>query len=348
MQKRIFERFYTNDFDDHNETCTGIGLAFCKSLVELHKGTIEVKSKAGEGSCFEISIPIRKVAFTEKEINLFNIKDHKTIDQQTTQLLAKEKPLEIKNNYRKELLMIVEDYDDLRKYLSESFRDYKVISCKNGKEAMDQAQKLMPDLILSDVMMPEMDGLELCHHIKTNIITSHIPVILLTAKTEVANKLDGFRQKADAYIEKPFNINLLRIQVENLISLRKSIKKQYSTNVSINDNKESAVPIDNVFLNKVIEIITERLDDYKFSVESLSAELGISRSQLFRKFKVVMDTSPSNYIRLLRLQKAATLLETKEYNVNEVTYMVGFSDVSHFIAAFKKHYGQTPKQFSEK
>jgi len=347
LQERVFERFYTTEYDDHHETGTGIGLAFCKSLVELHKGTISVKSTLGEGSCFKIKIPISKVAFTEKEISLFNINDKKEIDVQTTKILTAEESPEHSHNYRKEVLMIVEDYDDLRDYLAESFSDYKVVVCKNGKEAMEQAQTVMPDLILSDVMMPEMDGLELCHYIKTNIITSHIPVILLTAKSEVANKLEGFKQKADAYIEKPFNINLLRVQVDNLITLRKSIKKKYSTNTFVKESKDTPPPIDNIFLNKVNEIVSEKLNDYKFSVESLSTELGISRSQLFRKFKVVMDTSPSSYIRLLRLQKAATLLETKKYNVNEVTYMVGFSDVSHFIAAFKKHFGQTPKQFSE-
>lgn len=348
-QERVFERFYTTDHDDHHETGTGIGLAFCKSLVDLHKGTISVSSIKGKGSCFEITLPVNKEAFLEEEIILTKSTHRKETHYDSNDLLPDEAtPLVISKHSRKELLMIVEDYDDLRNYLADSFRDYKVVTCKNGKEAMEQAQELMPDLILSDVMMPEVNGLELCHYLKTNIMTSHIPVMLLTAKSEDANKLEGFKQKADAYIEKPFNINLLRVQVENLISLRKSIKKKYSTSAVIEESGDTTLPLDNIFLNKVAEIIAEKLDDYKFSVESLSAELGISRSQLFRKFKVVMDTSPSSYIRLLRLQKAANLLETKKYNVNEVTYMVGFSDVSHFIAAFKKHYGQTPKQFSEK
>ncbi|WP_372755584.1 two-component regulator propeller domain-containing protein [Labilibaculum sp.] len=350
---KVFDRFYTTDFAGQQHTGTGIGLSFTKSLVTLHKGSIGVESEMEKGSCFTFVIPIAKNSFDEKEICTDTLDKPQIANETkvpTTIPISIQKSKVVEKN---ETLMIVEDHDDLREYLISSFSEYNIIECPNGKIGMEQAKEQMPDLILSDIMMPEMNGLELCNAIKTSFITSHIPVILLTARTADDQKLEGFKHHADAYIEKPFNIDLLKVQVENMLQFRENIKKKYKQKISKNKTRIDEVaetiipPLDKMFLDKVSELIRSKISDFDFSVESLSSELGMSRSQLFRKFKALLDTTPSKYIRDMRLQHAANLLIQQQFNVNEVTFMVGFSDVSHFISLFKNQYGQTPKQFSE-
>ncbi|MGQ1909124.1 hybrid sensor histidine kinase/response regulator transcription factor [Marinifilum sp. RC60d5] len=343
---KVFDRFYTTDFVDYHQTGTGIGLSFTKSLIDLHRGSISVESEVNKGSCFTVQIPVKKDAFKADEFRSVTKKEPIS-NTNTVPQIAVSTQKNIETNKKKDSLLIVEDNDDLREYLITSFQNYNIIECTNGKEALAQAKEKMPDIILSDIMMPIMNGLELCNLLKTDFVTSHIPIILLTARTSDDQKLEGFKHHADAYIEKPFNIELLKIQVENLLQLRKSIKIKFKENNIVNTIKEDVPPIDKLFLDKVSDIIQSKITDSDLSVESFSTALGMSRSQLFRKFKSLMDTTPSQFIRVTRLNYAAELLKINQHNVNEVTYMAGFSDVSHFISLFKNQFGQTPKQYSE-
>lgn len=345
---KIFDRYYTTDHPDQNQSGTGIGLAFTKNMIHLHHGTIEVESTENKGSCFTICFPVDKSSYTDHETQHIKIKSPLLID---TSIDLPHEPMPLATPIANtKTIMIVEDYDDLRDYLIQHFSEYNVIACANGKAALEQAKDKMPDIILSDIMMPEMNGLELCHQIKTNLITSHIPVVLLTARTTNDQKLEGYKHLADAYIEKPFSIELLKAQVTNLIQLRENITKNYSKHTNTADPEkvtEKQNPLDKIFLDKIDHIIEINMMDNALSVERISAEVGMSRSQLFRKFKAIIDTTPSQYIRIFRLNKASKLLMSQQYNVNEVAFMVGFADVSHFISAFKKQFKQTPKQYAE-
>lgn len=344
---KVFDRFYTTDFVDYHQTGTGIGLSFTKSLIDLHRGNINVESALNNGSCFTVTIPVEKIMFSEDELSTITKKQVITSNKIPEVSISESIENKTQTDKNKDFLMIVEDNDDLREYLVSNFQEYNIIECSNGKEALEQAKDKMPDIVLSDIMMPKMNGLELCNHLKTDYVTSHIPIILLTARTSDDQKMEGFKHHADAYIEKPFNIELLKIQVENLLQLRKNIKVKYKGKDLIKTVEEDIVAIDQLFLNKVSEIIQSKITDCDLSVESLSTALGMSRSQLFRKFKALMDTTPSQFIRVTRLNYASELLQQKQYNVNEVTFMAGFSDVSHFISLFKNQFGQTPKQYSE-
>lgn len=342
---KIFERFYTTNQTDYQFTGAGVGLSFTKNLIELHKGRKEVSSEVGIGTCFTVVIPINRESYAESEICVLTEELLPETVQTNFDNSIDIKETEKEN--RSELILIVEDHDDLRTYLEHNLSNYKVISCANGKEALKLANEKMPDLILSDVMMPEMDGLEMCKHIKTNVITSHIPVILLTARITDEQKLEGFVHHADAYIEKPFSIDLLAMQIANLLQLRKNISSKYSSDIKLAATEDGMLQIDKDFLNKSTQIVEAAIRDTELSVESMSAELGMSRSQLFRKFKALTNTTPSQFIKVTRLKKAAELLSVKEYNVNEVAFLVGFVDSSHFISSFKKFYGLTPKQFTD-
>lgn len=345
---KIFDRFYTTEYAEHNQTGAGIGLAFTKNILELHHGTIEVKSEFKNGSEFMLSFPVdfESYAEDEKAVEDLEVVENNNRDTIPEEQISRDEEILVKK-HQKEKILIVEDSDDLREYLVTSFNHYEVISCNNGEDALREAKEHMPDIVLSDVMMPKMDGLELCDRLKENFITSHIPVVLLTARASAEHKMEGLQHRADAYIEKPFNIDMLVQQISNLVQLRKSIKVKYSSKDLVEAVDQSVLPLDKVFLNKATELIEESLSESEFSVESLSAELGMSRSQLFRKFKALTNTTPSQFIRSVRLKKAAELLANQVHNVNEVAFMVGFVDSSHFIASFKKYYGQTPKQFAE-
>lgn len=344
---KIFERFYTTDHADHNVSGAGVGLSFTKSLVLLHKGNIAVSSEYGKGSCFTVTFPIDDSVYTIDERKVTEdevvIDDVLPIEDFTPS--EEHKPQEVHHDA---LILIAEDFDDLRAYLAHNLSSYEVISASNGKEALRLANERIPDLIISDVMMPEMDGLELCKHIKTNVVTSHIPVIILSSRTSAEQKLEGFVNHADAYIEKPFSIDLLSIQVANILQLKRNISAKYMNSIVEESTDNGLLPLDKAFLDRAMQTIEQNLQDSHFSVESLSAELGMSRSQLFRKFKSLTNSTPSQFVKVARLKKAAELLSGHVHNVNEVAFMVGFADSSHFIASFKKFYGQTPKQFAHK
>jgi len=244
-------------------------------------------------------------------------------------------------------ILIAEDNDDLLTYLLDHFKRFDVKGVKNGQEAYQWAVEKIPDLIISDVMMPEMDGIELCNNIKENFITSHIPVILLTAKSAVEQKIEGLGAGADAYIEKPFDSDYVTAQVDNLLAQRNKLRDKFSENSEFVIDEEFINGSDQKFLQKIEETINENISDSDFSLEQLLSVVNMSRSQLYRKFKALVNKNPSEYIRIVRLKYAVTLLNKKQYSVNEIAYMSGFGNVSYFITCFKKHYGKSPRKFMD-
>lgn len=343
---RIFERFYSDDSIKYTKSMsTGIGLSFAQSLVELHKGNIQVESLEGKGTTFKVEIPVNRADFLPEEIKDFN--EQNIVINENVRIEIPSIVTESEENDAMEQLLIVEDNHELRLFIKSHFKSrYKIFEAENGKEALKIAKRELPDLIISDVMMPIMDGIELCKSVKDNLITSHIPVILLTAKTNIEHKIEGTTSGADCYIEKPFNIPLLEANVANLLNQRKKLQEHFSGQISGESAEALLNKTEDEFIQKVSDLILEKKNDPNLTVEYLGEVLGLSRSQLFRKFKALTNTSPNEYIKIVRLKYAVELMVTGELNVNQIAYECGFSSASHFIASFKKYYGKTPKEYS--
>jgi YesN/AraC family two-component response regulator len=245
----------------------------------------------------------------------------------------------------RQTLLLADDNREMVSCLGNYFsKKYQVRVAFNGKEALSIAREKLPGLIITDLIMPGMDGLELCRKIKSDILINHIPVIILTAKTGTENQISGLSVGADAYVEKPFDFIYLETIVENLLLQREALKKRFTLEVIHSDSPESSKQVDS-FIAKAEHIIRDNLANADFSVDELGSGLNMSRSQLFRKFRAILGMSPSDFIRITRLKKAALLLLKDEMGVNQVAYEVGFSNPSHFITAFKKMYGVTPKHY---
>jgi len=246
------------------------------------------------------------------------------------------------------VILVVEDDHEMREYLVLQLDKCRVVEAEDGKDGLDKAIQNLPDIIISDVMMPEMGGFELCKAIKENYITSHIPIILLTAKSGVDNKILGLETGAEAFIEKPFSLDHLNAQIENLLKQRSELKRVYSRQ-DLRDEPNVIIPRNQqAFLSKAVEVIQNNIDNSEFSVEQFCEELGLSRSQLFRKFKVIIDETPAEFIKTQRLLFARNLLKDSDLTINEVCYSTGFSNPSYFITLFRKRFGETPKEFANK
>jgi len=348
----IFDRFYQVENSDKNTIIqgAGIGLALTKSIVDLHKGFIEVKSEESVGTTFLITLQKGATHFT-KESKIPNFKNSEQlsnyvksdISEEGTPLAAKLTIVPLKTNKEKPTLLIVEDNSDIRSYLKENLQEkYKVLEAEDGKVGLIKATNNSPDLVIADILMPNMDGIELCRQLKSTIHTSHIPVILLTARTSLLFKIDGLETGADDYITKPFNMRLLLARVNNLIDSRAKLRQQFSNNF---DLSPTGIPLNNLdekLLNQVKRIIEKHIDDASFSVDDLAKGVLMSRMQLYRKLKALTGQPPTKIIRTIRLKRAAQLLETKQYNVADVTYMVGYNDLKSFREQFRKEYGVNP------
>jgi DNA-binding response OmpR family regulator len=246
------------------------------------------------------------------------------------------------------LVLIVEDNQDLRTYLHESLAaSYHILEANNGLEGYKQAIERIPDLVLSDVMMPKMDGTELCQKLKTDERTSHIPIILLTAKGDRESKLEGLEIGADEYLTKPFEFTELLVRIKNLIEGRKKLRECYSREITWQPSAISITSADERFLQKLMQVLDESIADSTFGVEQLGQELAMSRMQLFRKLKALTNQSPGEFIRSLRLQRGAELLAKGAGTVAEVAFLVGFNDPSYFTKCFQKQYGKTPSEYIE-
>ncbi len=341
---RIFERFYSDSPEIY--AGTGIGLSLSKRLIDLHKGDIQVKSELGKGATFIVSIPIDKDAFDPDEVVSAEkdyVYDRPGLDYFHNSIsLTEAASVKSKSG---ELILIAEDNPEMASYLRDHFKDYKVLLASNGREALNLAMEQIPDIILSDVMMPEMDGIEFCRAVKKEYLTSHIPVVLLTAKTAVEEKIEGLETGADAYVEKPFDEEYLDVVVSNLLEQRKKLRQKFSGLTAVSLEGEETIDDEQLFIHKINEIVLAHISDPTFAVDQLLLELGMSRSQLYRKFKAISDRNPSEYIRLVRLQHAAELIRKKKYSVSEVAYMSGFGNVSYFNTCFKRHFGKSPGKY---
>ncbi|MDL2212624.1 response regulator [Bacteroides sp. OttesenSCG-928-N06] len=328
----IFERYYRVN-KHKNSPGFGIGLALVKNLVDLHEGIILVDSKAGIGSSFRIRLVTNNTY--PDAIHIDTTPDELNVETENE-----------KTN--KPIILIVEDEDDIRDYIAGALTaSYDVIVAENGEQGLKAAQTSIPDIIVSDVMMPIMDGMELCREIKSNIETSHIPVILLTAKDALQDKAQGYNAGADSYITKPFSASLLKSRVSNLLEAKRKTALLFSSNNALKRSvvKDSLNKIDNEFLEKMSQIIEENLMNEKIDVTVIAQELSMSYSSLYRKIKALTGVSTGDFIRKIRMRKAEELLLSGKYNISEIANLVGLNSMSYFRECFKEEYGESPSEY---
>lgn len=347
----IFDRFYQGkEMYIKNYEGTGIGLALVKELVELHHGEVKVFSKENQ-TTFEISLLEGSTHFSVDQI----LHDKKDLETEASDIFAdSENILNDRNELNKEkresgIVLVVEDHFDLRNFICEQLEvDYSVIEAEDGEKGFALAEEIIPDIIISDIMMPKMDGYQLCKEIKTNIKTNHIPVILLTAKAALEDKLEGLEIGADEYLIKPFNSDELRIRVKNLIKIRQQMREKYQSQMLIKPSEIVVPSAQKVFLDKLISIIEKNISNEEFSVEILCEQTAMSRAQLHRKIRAITNQSTSEFIRNFRLQRAAELLKQNAGNVAEISYMVGFNSQAYFTKMFQEVYKQTPLEYKKR
>jgi len=348
--KHIFERFYQVD---SQAVGSGIGLALSKAMVELHGGDISVNNEDAGWTKFTVRIPFLNVEQTSgypnsetKQVSKRDISEMMNENTATNENIFEEKSQD-KNACT---ALIVDDNPDICSYIKSALsgKQYDIVEAADGEEGFRKAVKYIPDIIISDVMMPKMNGVELCQKLKTELSTSHIPVILLTAASLDEQRIVGFRSGADDYIAKPFNPDVLEVRVANLIESRKQLKELFSENLfsgNAPQDTKTANDLDRSFLGKFKELVEKDLADSELNVEDLGQQIGLSRTQLYRKLKSLTGYSPNELLRIIRLKKAYHLLSTTEANISEVTYDVGFTAPSYFAKCFKDYYNESPTDF---
>jgi len=347
-REKIFQRFYQANGETRKREGAGIGLALTKELVELHKGTIEVRANENEGSTFIVRIPLGNKHLSPDEIGAQSDDDDTLVIESASFDTALESDDVKKHRIGTGLsrLLIVEDNPDVRSFIrSHLDRDYVCYEAENGKDGVQQTLKLNPDLIISDVMMPEMNGIDFCNRLKSDERTSHIPIVLLTAKADMGSKLEGLETGADDYLTKPFEANELKLRIRNLIKQRQLLREQIQKEIALVPDNLNLASIDKKFLEETIKIISQHLDDQDFSVGKLSKKILMSRQHLNRKLKSITGQTPLEFIRSLRLKRAALLLRNQQSTVTEVVYKVGFSSPSHFTKCFQREFGKTPSAY---
>jgi signal transduction histidine kinase/DNA-binding response OmpR family regulator len=349
---KVFDRFHQVDSSQtRSYEGSGLGMALAKELTELHHGTIRVESTEGKGTTFTVKLPLGKEHFSKDEVIDGSSLDRRPIPIEDLTLINEDDPLHekaVEASDHQPILLIVEDNEDMRRYINKIFADqYQIIEAVNGKEGINRAEEVIPDLIISDVMMPEMDGYKFCEHVKSNEKTSHVPVILLTAKADHESKLTGLETGADDYLYKPFHAEELKLIVRNRIEHRRRIQERFSREVTLEPKHISITSFDEKFLTKVLAIIEERMSDENFSVDELSKESGYSNMHFYRKIKALSGETPSQFLRTIRLKRAAEMLRAKSDNVTQISYAVGFRNLPYFIKCFKEQFGVTPGQFSD-
>jgi len=357
QQEKIFDRFYqVSDSDTRDVEGSGIGLALTKELVDLYRGEIAVESEPGKGTVFTVLIPVSKELFSKGEI-LEKPRDQIQEEFKSLIDMEKEEPADLEpvsvqikgDNVSGPLVLIVEDNADLRKYISSNLEPgYEIIHAVNGREGLNRAIEGIPDLVISDVMMPEMDGMEMCGHLKRDERTSHIPVIMLTARADFDSKMEGLESGADDYLVKPFHAEELQIRAKNLIDQRKRLRDKFRKEFALYSGAEKESVFRDSVLQNVIRICEKNIDDPDFTIEDLGSELHMSRAQAFRKISAVSGSTPNDLLRTIRLKKAARLLSEGRENVTQVMYQVGYKNLSFFAKSFKQTFGINPSEFRNK
>ncbi|MFK7981534.1 MAG: two-component regulator propeller domain-containing protein [Saprospiraceae bacterium] len=337
---RLFERFY------RSENSSGLGLFFVKELVLLHKGKIEVDSVWQIGTTFQIKIPIQKSAYSTIEIANLKPTLIPTQNAFNSKLAFENKIISDPKNLDK--LLIIDDNEEIRNYVGNKFKsNYQILLATNGKEGVQLAIQETPDIIISDVMMPIMDGIEVTRELRKNFNTSHIPIILLTANSSNEKKFEGIELGADDYITKPFNFKYLQLKIDSLIQQRKQLRTHFQQAPELTADTLTRSDQDKIFIQKVTEIINENLGTNSFSVELLAQKMNCSRTNFYKKMKGVTGETPHEFIRTIQMKKAALLLKETNHSVANIGYMVGYNDSNYFSKSFKKHFGKTPKAYQK-
>lgn len=340
-QEKIFSRFF--QVDERAQSGTGIGLALTKELVKLHNGKIFVVSKPGKGSKFTVQLPFDDVAHPE----VSKAKPEAALPKNS----SPEQELEDGNENLagRKIMLMVDDNADVRYFVKSHFQSaYQVIEASNGAEGWTLALKTIPDIIITDVMMPEIDGFELCRKIRKDERTSHIPILLLTALGSREHEIEGLSSGADDFITKPFDLVLLQTKVENILSVRQSLKQKYAGEMLLQPGNVVLTSPDERFLQKAIEVVEKYIADPDLDIERFASEIGVSRMQLYRKLNAMTEMTVKEFIRSIRLKRAAQMLVQKKLNVSEIAYAVGFKDLSHFRKCFRQEFGMSATDYIER
>ncbi|WP_300699582.1 ATP-binding protein [Bacteroides sp.] len=344
-QKYLFKQFFrARNAINSKETGSGIGLLLTKKLVKLHHGEITFNSKEGTGTEFKLSFHKGNDYFVRnnklEEFIMNEVPKVQVIEEEKTETCAEITDTQVK-------VMLAEDNEDMRSYLKNSLgRNYIVVEAVDGMEVLEKVAEENPDIIISDIMMPRLNGDAMCKILKASVETSHIPVILLSALTEKENIVKGLDDGADDYITKPFDISILKARIRNLLRNRQKIRDIVVSSHASHEEAEYISTLDKEFMNKIVHLIEERMSDFEFSINELCFEMAMSRSSLYNKLKAISGQAPNDFIRIIRLKKAAELLVTQQYNVMEVAVLTGFSDTKYFSTAFKKMFGQSPSKYT--
>ena len=350
-QKKVFDRFYQAN---NSNGGTGIGLAIVKAYAELHNGNAFVKSQKGKGADFGIIIPRTQKDMTDettdKKQNEFHLidKEPKLPAKNESNSYATQR---IINDNGKPTLLIIDDNNDIREYIKEIFNDgYTVFEAADGKEGLDIALKIVPDIVICDVMMPVMNGIEFCTELKSKTAICHIPVILLTAKSLNEQKIEGYEHGADSYITKPFSSKILKARVENLLNSRRKLENVFKENNVGNEADKDSKPdnMDKDFISILKTTIQKNIGNIEYNVEDLSNDMGLSRVQLYRKVKAITGVSVVDLMRKARLQRGMQLLADSDKSISEIAYEVGFSSPSYFTKCFKDEYNKLPGDIRNK
>lgn len=350
---KIFNRFYQVSTNNKNYYgSTGIGLEMVKDYITLHHGKIEVESKIGEGAKFIMTFPIvHPSSLSASQTIPESFKDNSSNIESMDEVLPATnliEPSTVAASKKEHTVLIVEDNIELQEYVQKELSDtYHTLVAPNGKIGFEIALDKQPDILITDVVMPVVDGIELCKNIKTNIATSHIPLIILTSKAMVEDRIKGVDSGADGYLSKPFDMDLLKAMINQMIVNRKVLFEKYTIQNTLPKPQPSisTTTLDDAFLKRVLHLVRERIDDQNLNVENLAVQLRLSRSQLYRKIKILTGLSASEFLRKVRLEKAKELLQSEyNYNISEVTYKVGFSSPSYFTKCFKKEFGYLPTE----
>ena len=337
-EERIFERFFQTEVPaDMVNQGMGIGLAITKEFVKLHGGIISVKSEVNKGTCFTVLIPARKIYNASDQIST-----RPTSTEDANELAEDEKL-----SAGRKTILLVEDNEDLRFYLKDNLRKiYQVEEAVNGKEGWEKANSINPDLIVSDIMMPVMDGIEMSRKIKNDLLTAHIPIILLTAMGSEEKQLEGYNIGVNDYIRKPFIFDILASRIKNLIAQQRLLQKKFHKQIVVNPSEITVTSMDEKFLKDALGIVEKHIDDPDFSVEDFSGEIFMNRVTLYRKIQSLTGKPPTEFIRSIRLKRAAQLLEKSGKPVSEIAWEVGFNNPKNFAKQFKEEFGVTPSQYA--
>lgn len=340
IREKIFEPFFQAEHRmDKGVPGSGLGLSLVKELVKLHGGDIQVSSSDIEGTAF-----IVKLAFERVDVPAHSVTSSKSVPLPDEEISAEVTP---ETDDAKETILIVEDNQDVRRLIQEGLKNhYNILEATTGKEGLERARAESVDLVVSDVMMPMMSGVELCHLLKNDERTSHLPIILLTARADHESKLEGLRTGADDYVTKPFNMQELLARIVNLIVQRKKLVQKYNQVVVVQPHEITVTPLDEQFLQRAIQVVEDNLDNTALGVEKMSEEMGMSRTNLHRKIKAITGLATSEFIQDFRLRRASILIEKKADTILQIAYQVGFNDQSYFTKCFKKKFGKTPRDFA--